>query len=326
MTAPITYSQAFADGVREEMRLDPTIIVLGTDLLVRGGHWSQIKGVGQEFGPTRVLDTPISEAAMMAAGVGAAMTGMRPIVDLNFIDFVFGGMDELINQAAKMRYMIGAQIPLVVRATAGIAGGAEQHNNSLDMWFAQTPGLLVAAPAFPADSKGLIKTALRGQDPVVFLMHKKLTGFRGPAGGEQDLLAFGRANRVRPGTTITIVAYGYMVHVALKAAEVLAADGIEAEIIDLRTLMPLDLATIETSIRKTGRAMVVTDSPVFGSIASEIAAEIQEFAFSWLDAPVLRIGAPHTPVPHSQPMLDTIAPDEAAIIAAGRRLAGWTLA
>ena len=326
MTPSVTYSQAFADGVREEMRLDPTIVVLGTDLLVRGGHWSQIKGVGQEFGPTRVLDTPISEAAMLAAGVGAAATGLRPIVDLNFVDFAFGGMDEVINQAAKLRYMIGAEVRIVIRATAGIAGGAEQHNNSLDMWFAQTPGLLVAVPAFPADTKGLIKTALRGHDTVVFLMHKKLTGFRGPAGGEEDLLEFGRASVVRPGSTITIVAYGFMVHVALKAAEALAADGIDAEVIDLRTIMPLDLATVETSIRKTGRAMVLTDAPVFGSIASEVAAEIQEFAFAWLDAPVLRVGAPHTPVPHSQPLLDGIAPDERVVADAARRLAGWTLA
>ncbi len=256
-----TYSHAFAEGVKEEMRRDPSIIVLGTDMLVRGGHWSQLTGVGQEFGPTRVFDTPISEAAMVAAGVGAAVTGLRPIVDLNFVDFAFGAMDEIINQAAKLRYMIGAEVPVVIRATAGIAGGAEQHNNSLDMWFAQTPGLHVAVPAFPADSKALIKTALRGSDPVVFLMHKKLTGFRGPVGGEDDLLEFGRAATVRAGTTMTIVAYGHMVHVALKAAEAVAAEGIDAEVIDLRTIMPLDMATIEASVRRTGRAMVVTDAP-----------------------------------------------------------------
>jgi acetoin:2,6-dichlorophenolindophenol oxidoreductase subunit beta len=325
VTGRPTYSQAFAEGVSEEMRRDPTIVVLGTDMRVRGGHWSQMTGIGQEFGPTRVFDTPISEAAMVAAGVGAAVTGLRPIVDLNFVDFAFGAMDEIINQAAKLRYMIGADVPVVVRATAGIAGGAEQHNNSLDMWFAQTPGLLVAVPAFPDDSKALIKTALRGQDPVVFLMHKKLTGFRGPVGGEDDLLEFGRAIVRRPGNTLTVVAYGHMVHVALKAAETLAAEGIDAEVIDLRTIMPLDLATVETSVRRTGRAMVVTDAPVFGSIASEVAAEIQEFTFSWLDAPVLRVGAPHRPVAHSQPLLDTIAPDEARVVEAARRLAGWSI-
>ncbi len=319
-----TYSQGFADGVREEMRRDPTIVVLGTDLLVRGGHWSQIKGVGQEFGPTRVFDTPISEAAMVAAGVGAAVTGLRPIVDLNFVDFVFGAMDEVINQAAKLRYMIGAEVPLVIRATAGIAGGAEQHNNSLDMWFAQTPGLLVAVPAFPADTKGLIKTALRGRDPVVFLMHKRLTGFRGPVGGEDDLLEFGRAAIRRPGSALTMVAYGYMVHVALAAAETLAAEGIQAEVIDLRTLMPLDMETVAASVKRTGRAMVLTDAPVFGSVASEIAAEIQEFAFAWLDAPVMRVGAPHSPVPHSQPLLDTIVPEERRVVDAARGLVSWT--
>ena len=326
MTTPSpTYSQGFAEGVSEEMRRDPTIVVLGTDLLVRGGHWAQLKGVGQEFGPTRVFDTPISEAAMVAAGVGAAVTGLRPIVDLNFVDFVFGAMDEVINQAAKLRYMMGVDVPVVIRATAGIAGGAEQHNNSLDMWFAGTPGLLVAVPAFPADNKGLIKTALRGRDPVVFLMHKKLTGFRGPVGGEDDLVPFGRAVVRRPGSGLTIVAYGYMVHVALRAAETLDAEGIDAEVIDLRTLMPLDMATVETSVRRTGRAMVVTESPVFGSAASEVAAEIEEHAFAWLDAPVLRVGAPYAPVPHSQPMLDTIAPDERRVAEAARRLAGWSI-
>jgi pyruvate/2-oxoglutarate/acetoin dehydrogenase E1 component len=221
--------------------------------------------------------------------------------------------------------MIGADVPVVIRATAGVAGGAAQHNNSLDMWFAGTPGLLVATPAFPADTKGLIKTALRGRDPVVFLMHKRLTGFRGPVGGPDDLVEFGRASIRRPGTTLTIVAYGYMVHVALAAAETLAGEGIEAEVIDLRTLMPLDMATVEASVRRTGRAMVLSDAPVLGSIASEIAAEIQEHAFAWLDAPVLRVGAPHSPVPHSQPLLDTIVPDVRRVVDAARDLAHWSL-
>jgi pyruvate/2-oxoglutarate/acetoin dehydrogenase E1 component len=321
-----TYSQAFALGVTEEMRRDASIVVLGTDLLVRGGHWSQLKGVGEEFGPSRVFDTPISEAAMLAAGVGAAVTGLRPIVDLNFIDFVFGGMDETINQAAKLRYMVGAEVPLVIRATTGIAGGAAQHNNSLDMWFAGTPGLLVATPAFPADTKGLIKTALRGQDPVVFLMHKKLTGFRGEIGGDNDLVPFGQAVVRRTGSAVTIVAHAYMVHVALRVAETLTHEGIEAEVIDLRTLMPLDLETIERSVRKTGRAMVITDAPVFGSIASEVAAGIGEACFEWLDAPVRRVGAGHAPIPHSPPLVDALIPDESSVLAAARELAAWSLA
>lgn len=324
-TSLLTYAQAYALGVHEEMLRDDTIIILGTDLLVRGGNWSQIRGLGKEFGPTRILDTPISEAAIVAAGVGAAITGIRPIVDLNFVDFAFGAMDEIVNQAAKLRHMIGADVPLVVRATAGIAGGAQQHNNSLDMWFAQTPGLLVATPAFPADAKGLIKTALRGKDPVVFLMHKKLNGFRGETGGTDDLVPFGRAEIRRPGTSLTIVAYSYMVHVALRAADLLAESGVSAEVIDLRTLMPLDMATVETSVRKTGRAMVVTDSPVFGSIASEVAASIQEANLAWLDAPVLRVGAGHAPVSHSQTLLEALVPDDRAVAAKAQQLMNWSL-
>lgn len=326
MTESATYSQGFAMGVREEMRRDPTIVILGTDLLVRGGHWAQLKGIGDEFGPGRVFDTPISEAAMVAAGVGAAVTGLRPIVDLNFVDFAFGAMDEAINQAAKLRYMIGADVPVVIRATAGIAGGGEQHNNSLDMWFAQTPGLLVAAPAFPADTKGLIKTALRGMDPVVFLMHKKLTGFRGDVGDDSELVPFGRASVRRTGAAVTLVAHGYMVHVALRAAEELAKEGTDVEVVDLRTLMPLDLETIERSVRKTGRAMVITDAPVFGSIASEVAASIQEACFSWLDAPVARLGAGHAPVPANQSLVDALVPDEARVVASLRSLVGWSVA
>ncbi len=325
-TAQLTYAQAYALGVREEMRRDETIVILGTDLLVRGGNWSQVRGLGEEFGPARILDTPISEAAMVAAGVGAAITGIRPIVDLNFVDFVLGAMDEVVNQAAKLRHMVGADVPLVIRATAGVAGGAQQHNNSLDMWFAQTPGLLVATPAFPADAKGLIKTALRGKDPVVFLMHKKLNGFRGDTGGEDDLVPFGRAEIRRPGADLTIVAYSYMVHVALRAAELLAESGISAEVIDLRTLMPLDMATVQASVRRTGRAMVVTDSPVFGSVASEVAASIQETSLAWLDAPVMRVGAGHAPVSHSPTLLEALIPDDKAVAAAAQELMKWSLA
>ncbi len=326
MSSRITYSQAFALGVSEEMRTNPEIVILGTDMLVRGGHWSQLKGVGEEFGPSRVFDTPISEAAMVAAGVGAALVGLRPIVDLNFLDFALGAMDEIVNQAAKLRYMIGADVPIVIRATAGIAGGAAQHNNSLDMWFAQTPGLMVATPAFPRDVKGLIKTALRGRDPVVYVMHKKLTGFRDEVGSADDVLPFGHAAVRRAGSHVTIVAYAYMVHVALRAAETLAAEGIEAEVIDLRTLMPLDLESVERSVRKTGRAIVITDAPVFGSIASEVAAGIQEACFPWLDAPVARLGSGHAPVPHSPPLVETLIPDEERVAEAVRVLAHWALA
>ena len=243
MSGPLTYGRAFAEGVAEEMRRDASILVIGTDILERGGHFSQVHGVGAEFGPKRVRDAPISEAAMVAAGVGAALNGLRPIIDLNFADFVLGAMDEVINQAAKVRYMVGASMPLVIRFTGGVAFGGEQHNNCLEGWFASMPGLLVATPSTPADNKGLIKSALRGDDPVVFFMHKKLTGLRGPIGGPDDLVPFGRAEIRRVGTHLTIISYSYMVGPCLEAAERLAGDGIEAEVIDLRTLMPLDLDT-----------------------------------------------------------------------------------
>lgn len=304
----ITLSQAFREGVAEEMHRDPSILVMGTDLFERGGHWAQVRGLGDEFDRNRVRNTPISEAAMMAAGVGAAMNGLRPIVDLNFIDFAFGAMDEIVNQAAKVRYMWGRAVPLVIRATSGVAGGGAQHNNSIEAWFAHTPGLLVATPATPADAKGLIKTALRGDDPVVFLMHKMLTGFRGTAGGPDDLVPFGRGAIRRAGGDVTVVAYASMVGKAEKAAEVAAERGIDVEVVDLRTVYPLDLDLIEESVRKTRRLVVATEAPLFSSIASEVAAAVGESMFDVLEQPVRRVGGPHHPVPHSPSLLARSSP------------------
>lgn len=304
----VTLSQAFQEGVREEMARDESIFILGTDLYIRGGHWGQVLGLGPEFGRDRVRDAPISEAAMMAAGVGAALNGMRPIVDLNFIDFIFGAMDETINQAAKIRYMWGAPVPLVIRATAGVAFGGPQHNNSLEAWFAHMPGLLVAYPATPADTKGLIKSALRGEDPVIFLMHKMLTGARGEVGGPDDLVPLGKAAVRREGRDATLVSYAFTVNKALTAAENLAGQGIDVEVIDLRTVFPLDLETIEASVRKTNRLVVAGEAPRFGSIASEVASSIQESLFDYLDAPVLRVGGSHTPIPHSPPLIEPLIP------------------
>lgn len=308
MTAPVTLSQGYQQGVSEEMERDPTIFVMGTDLYERGGHWAQVKGLGAKFGVDRIRDTPISEAAMIAAGVGAALNGMRPIVDLNFIDFVFGGMDEVINQAAKVRYMWNMPVPIVIRGTAGVAFGAAQHNNSLEAWFSHMPGLLVATPATPADTKGLIKSALRGEDPVIFLMHKMLTAARGPVGGPDDLVPFGRATVVREGKDVTVAAYSIMVSKALKAAESLAGQGVDVEVIDLRTPFPLDLDTVEASVRKTNRLIVAGEAPRNGSITSEVAASIQEAVFDYLDAPVLRVGADHAPIPHSPPLMEALIP------------------
>lgn len=313
MSGRVTLSQAYRQGLAEEMRVDPTILVYGTDLFERGGHWGQVRGLGEEFGRDRVRNAPISEAAMVAAGVGAAMNGLRPVVDLNFIDFAFGAMDEIVNQAAKVRYMWGARMPLVIRGTNGVAGGGAQHNNSFESWFAHTPGLLVAMPSTPADTKALIKSALRGEDPVIFLMHKLLAGVRGEIGGEDDLLPFGQGVIRRPGTDVTVVTYGVTVSRSLAAASQLAEGGIEAEVVDLRTVAPLDLDLVEQSVRRTRRLVVVTEAPRHAGVGAEIAAELGESCYDVLDGPVLRVGGRHVPAPHSPALLSDVTPSAADI-------------
>jgi pyruvate/2-oxoglutarate/acetoin dehydrogenase E1 component len=320
MPTVLTYSQAYREGVAEEMAANEKIFIMGTDIVLRGGHFAQVFGLGEQFGASRVRDVPISEAAMLAAGVGSAVCGMRPIVDLNFLDFSFGGMDEICNQAAKMSYMFGIQVPLLIRATNGIALGGAQHNNVIESWFAELPGLNVVTPSNPADVKGLIKSALRMNDPVLFLMHKALSGLRGNVGGPDDLIPLGHANISRPGDDVTLVTYGVNVAKCLEAAERLAAEGIEAEVIDLRTLYPLDRETVVESVRKTGRAIMVDESAAYGGVSAEIVASIQEAAFDYLDAAVVRITAPHAPVPNSPALLSAILPNSAGIEAAARKL------
>ncbi len=319
MSTLLTVGQAFQQGLREEMTRDETVFVLGTDLFIRGGHFAQVKGIGPEFGHERVIDAPISEAAMVAAGVGAAMNGMRPVVDLNFIDFAFGAMDEIANQAAKARYLWGKPVPLLIRASSGISLFAAQHNNSLEAWFMHTPGLIVVMPSNARDTKGLLKSALRGDDPVVFFMHKRLTGARGEVGDADELVPIGQAAIARPGHAATIISSGIVVGKALRAAETLASEGIEVEVIDLRTIFPLDLETITASVRKTGRAIVVTEEPPYASVASEIAAAVQESVFEYLDAPVVRLTAAHAPVPHAPNLMEALLPQIDGIVGAVRR-------
>lgn len=315
-----TYSTAYQQGMREEMERDDTIFVLGTDLYDRGGHFSQIKGLGPVFGRDRVRDAPISEGAMVAAGVGAALAGMRPVVDLNFIDFVFGAMDELVNQAAKIRYMWDRPVPLVVRASSGVAQGGAQHNNSLQSAFMNVPGLTVVYPYRPWDVKGLLKSALRGNDPVVFLMHKMLTGAKGPIGGPDELVPIGQARIARPGRDITLITYGFGVGLAEKAAAALSVDGIEAEVIDLRTLAPLDAATIVASVRRTGKAIVIDEAPHLAGPAAEIIATINDQAFWYLDQPAARITGVHSPIPHSPDLLSALLPQFDQVLDLARRL------
>jgi pyruvate dehydrogenase E1 component beta subunit len=314
----MTLSQAFQLGMREEMARDETIFVMGTDLADRGGHFGQVQGLSAEFGLARVRDTPISEAAMVAAGVGAALAGMRPVVDLNFIDFAYGAMDEILNQAAKIPSMYHHSLPLIIRGTAGIAGYAHQHNNSLEGVFGEVPGLAVLYPSTPADTRALLKTALRGSDPVIYLMHKKLTGFKGDVDPDAGPLPFGVATIRRPGRNVTVATYGFMVNEALKAAEQLAQEGVEAEIIDVRTTAPLDVETIVASVRRTGRLVVLTDAPRYGGVGGEIVASVQDAAFAWLDAPVARVEAARAPIPHSPPLVAAMVPNAARLVDAVR--------
>jgi pyruvate/2-oxoglutarate/acetoin dehydrogenase E1 component len=309
MTSRITLSEAFQQGVREEMERDDTIFIFGTDMVDRGGHFAQLRGIAEQF-PGHVRDSPISEAAMIASGVGAALTGLRPIVDLNFMDFALGAMDEIVNQAAKARFLWGRNVPLVIRGTAGIALYAAQHNNSLEAAFAHTPGLLVVMPSTPADTKGLIKAALRAEDPVIFLMHKALTGFRGDVPDGEHVVPIGSASVPRTGTDVTLVTYGALVRKALAVADRLVGEGIDVEVIDLRSLFPIDYATIEESVRKTHRLVVASEAPRHGGITSEIAASILDTSFYELEAPIIRVGALHTPIPHSPPLIATAIPSE----------------
>lgn len=322
MTRTMSYSAAFQEGVREEMQRNPSIFILGTDLFERGGHWAQVRGIGQEFGHERVLDAPISEAAMVAAGVGAAMSGARPVVDLNFADFALGAMDEILNQAAKIRYMWGRPVPLVIRATSGVALSGAQHNNSLEMLFASTPGLAVVAPATAADAKGLIKSALRASDPVVFLMHKKLTGARGPVEDSDTLVPIGRAARLRTGGDLTIISYGHGTTTAIASADALAQDGIHSDVIDLRSLFPLDTDVILASVRRTGRAIVIDEAPRFGCLGAQVAATIQQHAFWYLDGPVAILAASQSPVPFSPSSVDALLPQVHDVVAATHQLIG----
>jgi pyruvate dehydrogenase E1 component beta subunit len=314
----VTLGVAFKQALDEEMERDEGVVVIGTDMFRRGGHFAQARGLGEKYGPKRIRNAPISESAIVAAGIGAAMNGLRPVVDLNFVDFALSAMDEIVNQLAKVRYMWGRPVPLVLRVSCGTAAYAVQHNNSMESTFAHVPGLVVVQPSTPADAKGILKTALRGDDPVIYFMHKKLGSLRGPVGGPEDVVPLGKAVSRRSGGAATIATFGLMVHASLEAAEQLSADGIEVEVIDLRTLYPLDMAPILRSVRATGRAIVVAEEVGFAGITAEVSARIQESAFEYLDAPVARVTLPHTPTPHSPALIDVLVPTSETIAQAVR--------
>jgi len=316
----LSSSAALAEALQEEMRRDETIFILGEDLVSHAGIFGQFKGIPEQF-PERIIDTPISETCIAGCGVGAALTGMRPFVDFHFSDFITCGMDEICNQAAKVRYMSGGQVklPLVVWCPDG--GGlraAAQHSQSLEAWFVHMPGLKVVMPSEPRDVKGLIKAAIRDDNPVMFFQHKKLFAKEGPVPEDDYVIALGQAAVKRQGSDVSLLCYGSGYYLCLEAVEVLKQKQIDAEIVDLRTLKPLDMDTVAASIRKTHRAVIVHEACVTGGFGAELAARIQDELFDELDAPVKRVGAKNVPIPFSPTLEDFVLPSVDDVVEAVR--------
>ncbi len=321
----ITFSQAINEALAEEMRRDPSVFIIGEDVAEAGTPFKVLSGLVDEFGPGRVIDSPISEAGITGLGVGAAMTGMRPVVDIMFGDFVTLTMDQMVNQAAKIHYMSGGKlkVPMVLRTTLGATRrSAAQHSQSLHAWFSHVPGLKVVVPSTPYDAKGLLKTAIRDDNPVVFFEDKLMYQLKGQVPEGEYAIPFGVADIKRAGTDITIVATSSMVHVALSAAERLIQAGISAEVIDVRTTAPLDKQTIIESAKKTSRAIVVDEGYEGYGVTAEIASVIAEGAFYYLDAPVRRMGAMDVPVPFSPVLEDQTVPTPEAVVEVARTLCG----
>jgi len=320
------YGEAVNEALREEMARDRRVVLCGEDVAQYGGAFGVTRGLRDTFGPERVWNTAISEACIVGSGVGAAMAGLRPVVELMYIDFVGLAMDQIANQAAKVRYMFGgrAEVPLVIRTQIGGGKGyAGQHSQSLESWFTHVPGLKIAIPSTPYDVKGLLKTAIRDNDPVVFIEHQLLYSgkeYKQVVPEEEYTIPFGVGDIKRSGKDITIVSYSRLVHEALAAAEALAAEGVEAEVIDPRTLFPLDIDMIIESVRKTGRVVLAAQSCRTGSFLAEVAAQIQERAFDYLDAPIMRVGAYDCPPPMSPSLENEFLPNAEKIAAAARQI------
>ena len=322
-TRKLTFGQAVKEALAEEMRRDQTVFIMGEDVAEAGTPFKVLSGLVEEFGTERVMDTPISEAGFTGLAVGAAMTGMRPVVDIMFGDFLGLVMDQIANQAAKVHYMSGGTLkaPLVIRTTLGATRrSAAQHSQSLHAWPSHIPGLKVALPSTPADAKGLLKAAIRDDSPVVFFEDKMGYALKGDVPEGEYVLPLGKADVKREGEDITIVATSSMVLVALEAAELLAADGISAEVVDPRTTVPLDVDALIRSAKKTSRAIVVDEGYQRYGVTAEIAAVISDGAFYYLDAPVKRMGAMDVPVPFSPVLEDLTVPTAAAVTAEARRL------
>jgi 2-oxoisovalerate dehydrogenase E1 component len=319
----ITFAEALNEAIRDEMARDPRVFVLGEDVGLIGGIFGVTRGLREKFGEERVRDTPISEATFLGAGVGAAIAGLRPIVEIQIFDFVALTMDQVVNQAAKFRFMLGGRptVPVVIRGPQG--GGirlAAQHSQSLEAWFAHVPGLVVVAPATPYDAKGLLTAAIRDDNPVIFLEHKVLYAQKGPVPAEPYAIPLGRASIKRAGTDVTVVATQVMVHRALAAAADLEKEGVSVEVIDPRTLVPLDEATLLESVRKTGRLVIAHEAVKRGGFGAELAALVAEKAVDSLDAPIVRLGARNVPMPYNDALERATIPTQQDIAAAVRGL------
>lgn len=318
----IFYLEAIRQALFEEMERDARVFVLGQDVGVYGGAFKVTEGLQERFGKERVLDMPLAEEAIVGGAIGAAMRGMRPVAEMQFIDFISRAFDLLTNFAAKNRYRTGVGVPMVVRGPCGggVHGGPF-HSQNPEMYFVKTPGLKVVAPATAYDAKGLLKAAIRDDDPVLFLEHKFLYRRVKDRVPEEDyVVPIGKAAIRRSGADLTIVTYGAMVWTALEAAEILAKDGVSAEVLDLRTLLPLDEEAILASVRRTGKCLVLHEDTRTGGLGAEIAATLSEKAFEWLDGPILRVTAPDTPVPYSPPLEEAFLPNVNTLLAAARKL------
>jgi 2-oxoisovalerate dehydrogenase E1 component beta subunit len=321
----LTYLEAIRQGIREEMERDASVFLLGEDIGPYGGAFKVTAGMVEKFGEERVIDTPISEAAIVGAAIGAALMGMRPVAEMQFMDFISCGFDQIVNMAAKIHYRWGAAVPIVIRGPsgAGVHGGPF-HSQSNEMWFAHVPGLKVVAPSTAYDAKGLIKASIRDNNPVIFYEHKYLyRRIKEDVPDEDYVVPLGKAVVRKKGRDIAVITYGAMVWTALEAAEVLERDGISLEVVDLRTLLPYDEQCVLSSVRKCSKVVLLHEDTRIGGLAGELAAVIAEKAFEDLDGPIVRVSAPDTPVPFSPPLEEYFLPNVQKIADAARQLAAY---
>jgi pyruvate/2-oxoglutarate/acetoin dehydrogenase E1 component len=324
----VTYLEAISQAIREEMRRDEAVFLLGEDVGTYGGAFKVSAGMLEEFGPERVIDTPMAEAAIIGSAVGAALMGMRPIAEMQFIDFITSGFDQIINMASKMYWRAGMPVPIVIRGpSGGGTHGGPFHSSSPEAWFFHTPGIKVVVPATAYDAKGMLKAAIRDNNPVLYLEHKllyRMPELREELPSEDYVVPLGKAIMRREGEDMTILTYGAMVHQSLKAAQTLEEeDDLDVEVIDLRSLTPLDRETILESVKHTNKVLIVHEDTLTGGIGAELAAILSEDLFEYLDGPITRVAAPDAPFPYAPPLEDAFLPNEDKILNAARKLAAY---